>query len=103
MISLSAKTKGAGHQMGEKQNFLGRQKFLADGVAGGSTIWPDHKKMLVWPGSSTIFYLNQKQKSYVTLKLVNSEFMKNMVAPFETNRHINKTFIWHENNDNNKK
>ena len=37
MISLSAKTKGgAGHQMGEKRNFLGRQKFLADGVAGGS-------------------------------------------------------------------
>ena len=36
------KNKGgrAGHQVEEKQNFLGRQKFLADGVAGDSQIWP---------------------------------------------------------------
>ena len=35
----------------------------------------------IWPGSSTIFYLKQKQKSYGTLKLVNSKFLKNMAAP----------------------
>ena len=44
MPSFSAKTKGgAGHQVGEKRNFLGRQKFLADGVAGDPKIWPDEK------------------------------------------------------------
>ena len=45
MLSFSAKTKGggAGHQVGEKQNFLSRQKFLADGVAGDSKIWPGEK------------------------------------------------------------
>ena len=36
MLSFSAKTKeGAGHQVGKKRTFLGRQKFLADGVAEG--------------------------------------------------------------------
>ena len=34
---------GAGHQVGEKQNVLGRQKFLADGLAGDSKIWPGEK------------------------------------------------------------
>ena len=44
MPSFSAKTKGgAGHQVGEKRNFLGRQKFLADGVAGDPKIWPGEK------------------------------------------------------------
>ena len=82
MISLSAKTKGEGRSPnGGKTKFFGATEILADGVAGGSKIWPDHKKMLVWPGSSTIFYLNQKQKSYGTLKLVNSKFLKNMAAP----------------------
>jgi len=41
---LSKKIKGgAGHQVGEKRNFLGRQKFLADGVAGGSKNRPGVK------------------------------------------------------------
>ena len=75
------KTKGAGHLVPKKRTFLGRQKFLADYVAGGPKIWPGEKKLLVWPGSSRIFYLNQKQKSYVTLKSVNSKFLKNRVAP----------------------
>ena len=44
MVSFSAKTKGgAGHQVGEKRNFLGRQKFLADEVAGDPKIWPGEK------------------------------------------------------------
>ena len=34
---------GGGHQVGEKQNFFGRQKFLADGVAGDSKIWLGEK------------------------------------------------------------
>ena len=80
-IIIGENKGGAGHQVGEKCSFLGRQKFLADGVTGGSKIWPGKKNYLVWPGFLTIFYLNQKQKSYVTLKLVNSEFVKNMVAP----------------------
>ena len=79
MLSLSEKTKG--QQVGGKCSFLGRQKFLADGVVEGSKSWPDEKNYLAWPGSSTIFYLSQKQKSYVTLKLTNSEFLKNMVVP----------------------
>ena len=33
----------AGHQVQEKRTFLGRQKFLADGVAGGPKIWPGEK------------------------------------------------------------
>ena len=78
MLSLSAKRKErAGHRVGGKN-------FLADEVAGGSKIWPNDKKYLVWPESSTIFYFKQKQKSYVTLKLVNSEFVKNMVVPKRT-------------------
>jgi hypothetical protein len=77
-----AKTKGgAGHLVRKKHTFLGQQKFLADGVAGDPKIWPGGEKLLVWPGSSRICFLNQKQKSYVTLKSVNSKFLKNMVAP----------------------
>ena len=42
-----------------------------------------------------MFYLNQKQKIYVALKLLNSEFLKNMVAPpFETNVTVRNTFTW---------
>ena len=63
------KQRGAGHQVGGKRSFGVRQKFLADGVAGGSKIWPGDKNYFVWPGSSTIFYLNQKQKSYVYFKV----------------------------------
>ena len=67
--------------MGGKCSFEGRQKFLADGWPKVPTFGRVKKNYLVWPGSSTIFYLNQKQKSYVILKLVNLEFVKNMVAP----------------------
>ena len=91
------KTKGAGHLVPKKRTFLGRQKCLADYVAGGPKIWPGEKKLLVWPGSSRIFYLNQKQKSYVTLKSVNSNFLKNRVGPpFETNANVRNTFTWHD-------
>ena len=72
---------GAGHLVRKKHTFLGRQKFLADGVAGGPKIWPGGRKLLVWPGSSRICFLSQKKKSYVTLKSVNSKFLKNMVPP----------------------
>jgi len=62
-VIISGENKGGtGHQVGEKCSFLGRQKFLADGVAGGSKIWPGEKNYLVWPRSSTIFYLNQNKK-----------------------------------------
>ena len=63
-----------------KTHFLGkRQKFLVGGVAGGAKIWQDEKKLLVWRESKN-FYLNQNQKSYVTLKLANSKVLKNIVA-----------------------
>jgi len=51
-VHYQKKIKGrAGDLVGEKRTFLGRQKFLANGVAGGVKIWPDEKKLLVWPGS----------------------------------------------------
>ena len=43
ILSLSAKTKRVGHQVGEKRIFWSRQKFLADGVAERSKIWPGEK------------------------------------------------------------
>ena len=45
MISLSAKTKGEGRSPSVGGNALlgGRQKFLADGVAGGAKIWWEEK------------------------------------------------------------
>ena len=76
------KQRGAGHQVGEKCSFLGRQKFLA----GGSNIWP---------GSSTIFFESK------TKKLCNFKggqfgiFEKHGCPSFETNHPIKRTFIWH--------
>ena len=52
------KQRREGHQVGENALFLGRQKFLADGVAGDPKIWPGEKNQLVWTGSSPICYLN---------------------------------------------
>ena len=66
-LLVSVKTKGGKSSSAEKSNFLRRQKFLAHVVAEGSKIWPE---------SWTICYLNQNQKNYVTLKLVNLEFLK---------------------------
>ena len=43
-----------------------------------------------------MFYLNQKQKSNVILKLVNSEFVKKHDCLPETNHPIKKTFIWYD-------
>jgi len=37
------KQRGAGHLVPKKRTFLGRQKFLADYVAGGPKIWPGEK------------------------------------------------------------
>ena len=43
-VIISGENKGGtGHQVGEKCSFLGRQKFLADGVAGDPKIWPGKK------------------------------------------------------------
>ena len=94
MISLSAKIKGGQVTKWGKMHFGGgggRQEFLADGVAGGAKTWACEKNLLVWLGSQRIFCLNQKQKSYVTLELVTSKFLKN---PFETNVDVRNTFTW---------
>ena len=77
MLSLLAKTKGGGRSPSAEKS--SDRNFWPMGQ--GSKIWPSGKNQLVWPGSSTILFLNQKQKSYVILKLVNSEFLKNMVVP----------------------
>ena len=61
-IIIGEKQRGGQVTKWGELSFLGRQKFLVDGVAGGSKIWPGEKYYLVWPGSLTIFYLNQKQK-----------------------------------------
>ena len=85
--------KEAGHQVRENEVLGAERNFLL-------TRWLKVPKLknnyLVWSGSSTIFYLNQKQKSYVTLKLVNSEFLKNMVPPYETNVTVSNIFTWDE-------
>ena len=77
---LSKKTKGAGHQVGEKRTFGGRQKLLADGVAGGSKNRPGVKFGHISCHFSRILNLNQKQKSYANLKLAYSQNSKNTFA-----------------------
>ena len=82
ILSFSAKTKeGAGHQVGEKRNFLGRQKFLADGVAGRSKNRPGANFGHVAHSTSRNFNFNEKQKSYASWKLCNAKKSKIMVAP----------------------
>ena len=64
---LSKKIKGgAGDLVGEKGTFLGRQKFLADGMAGKSKNWPSaNLAHIVQLSTSRNLNSNQKQKSYV--------------------------------------
>ena len=40
---IIGENKGEEGQVGRKRTFFGRQKFLADGVAGGPQIWPGEK------------------------------------------------------------
>ena len=54
---IIGENKGAGHQVGEKSSFLARQKFLVDGVAEDSKIWPYEKNYLVWPESFNDFFI----------------------------------------------
>ena len=96
------KNKGDWSPSGGKRSFLGRQKFLADGAAGGPEIWQDAKFLSSWYPPWRIFNLNKKQKSYDTLK-VNCEFGKNRVAPpFEVNAPNCRTFTCKKNLQKNK-
>ena len=80
--SFLAKIKGgAGHQVPKKSKILGQQKFLADGVAGGSKNRPSDNFGHIVPPSWRNFNFNQKQKSYANWKLCNAEKSKIMVAP----------------------
>ena len=80
--SIIKKNKGgAGDLVGEKRTFLGRQKFLANGVAGKSKNWPSANFAHIVPSTSRNLNSNQKQKSYVNWKLCNAEKSKIMVAP----------------------
>ena len=72
---------GAGDLVGEKRTFLGRQKFLADGVAEKSKNWPSANFAHIVPSTSRNLNSNQKQKSYINWKLCNAEKSKIMVAP----------------------
>ena len=66
-------------------------------MAGGPKIQPAETYEFVWLPSSTILNLNQKQKSYGTLKLVNLEFLKNMFGPpFGSEPPFSTGFSWHE-------
>ena len=59
MISLSAKTKGWGRLPSSgRMHFLGRQKFVVNGVARRAKILLNKKQLLIWPGSSKIDYMN---------------------------------------------
>ena len=53
---------------------------MIDSVAGDLKILPGTNINLFDPNIE-VFYLNQKQKSYKTLKFVNSKFLKNRDAP----------------------
>ena len=64
-LSKKIKGGGAGDLVGEKGTFLGRQKFLADGVAGKSKNWPSANLAHIVPSTSRNLNSNQKQKSYV--------------------------------------
>ena len=59
--------------MGGKRTFLGRQKFLVDGVAGEPKNRLGVKFGHIPCSSSRILNLNQKQKSYANLKLAFSK------------------------------
>ena len=72
---------GAGNQVGEKRTFGGRQKFLADGVAGEPKNRLGVKLGHIPCPSSRILNLNQKQKSYANLKLAYSKNSKKHVCP----------------------
>ncbi len=72
---------GAGHQVPKKSKILGQQKFLADGVAGGSKNRPSDNFGHIVPPSWRNCNFNQKQKSYSNWKLCNAEKSKIMVAP----------------------
>ena len=92
MISLSAKTKGGGAGLvtkwGENGLFWGDRNFLPMG-------WPDENKLFVWPRSSRIFYLNQKQKKLCYFKVGQFEIFKKHGCPsFETNATVRNTFTW---------
>ena len=62
MRSLSKKIKG--HQVPEKRNFLGRQKFLSNGMARGSKNCPSFKFDHIVDSTSRNLNFNQKQKIY---------------------------------------
>ena len=96
--SIIKKNKGeAGDLVGEKRTFLGRQKFLANGVAGISKNWPSANFAHIVPSTSRNLNSNQKQKSYVNWKLCNAEKSKIMVAPSFGNECPNSTgFSWNE-------
>ena len=61
-VIIIGENKGGASPSGGKRSFLSKQKFLADGVAGSSKIWPGDKTFLVWPGSSTMFGKLNKKK-----------------------------------------
>ena len=81
--SIIEKNKGggAGDLVGEKRNFLGRQKFLVHGVVGGSKNRPGANFGHVAHSTLRNFTFNEKQKSYASWKLCNAKKIKNHGCP----------------------
>ena len=96
---LSKKIKGGGRwPSGGKRTFLGRQKFLADGVAGKSKNWPSANFAHIVPSTSRNLDSNQKQKSYVNSKLCNAEKSKIPLVVNVQIRQGSPEMIWHWRN-----
>ena len=63
-IIIKKNKGGAGHQVPKKHNFLRRQKFLADGMAGVPKNRPSDNFDHIVHSTSRNLNFNQKQKSY---------------------------------------
>ena len=97
--SIIKKNKGGGDLVGEKCTFFGRQKFLADGVAGRSKNRPGANFGHIAHSTSRNFNFNEKQKSYASWKLCNAKKSKIMVAPlnvriFQVSPEMNKFIVF---------
>ena len=69
MISLSSKTEGGSSPSGGKCTFGGRQKFLADGVAGGAKILQGEKKKCWFDRIFKNFLFESKNKKVCYFKV----------------------------------
>ena len=91
---IFGENKGGKSPSAKKSKILGQQKFLADGVAGGSKNRPSNNFGHIVLPSCRNCNFNQKQKSYPNWKLCNAEKSKIMVPPFGTQCPISEALSW---------